>query len=145
MPLLLHKLLLFNATLFTYISILLCKASRSQAKLNKTKRTCYFRICISIFSVTGLTWVFGFVSLLARQGWAWYMFIGLNTTQGFILFAAFLCTKKVGKIYFSLVPCKVTMPRSAKQTPLNKSENRNSSNQQQKPVETNTIKNSNSA
>ena len=38
--------LLFNATLFTYISILLCKASRSQAKLNKTKHTPYFRIYI---------------------------------------------------------------------------------------------------
>ena len=138
--------LLFNATLFTYISVLLCKASRSQAKLNKTKRTCYFRICISIFSVTGLTWVFGFVSLLARQDWAWYVFITLNTTQGFILFVAFLCTKKVEKIYSSLVTsCKVTMPRSAKLTPLNKSENGNSSQQQQKPVEAKTIKNSNSA
>ena len=99
--------LLFNATLFTYISILLCKASRSQAKLNKTKRTPYLRIYISIFSVTGLAWLFGFVSLLARQGWAWYVFIVLNTTQGLTMFVAFLCTKKVAKLYFSLV-CKMT-------------------------------------
>ena len=99
--------LLFNATLFTYISILLCKASRSQAKLNKTKRTPYLRIYISIFSVTELAWLFGFVSLLARQGWAWYVFIVLNTTQGLTMFVAFLCTKKVAKLYFSLV-CKMT-------------------------------------
>ena len=132
--------LLFNATQFTYISVLLCKAFRSQAKLNKTKHTPYFRIYISIFSVTGLTWVFGFVSLLARQGWAWYVFIGLNTTQGFIMFVAFLCTKKVAKLYFSLV-CKVTRLHSTKQTYLNKSKNRNSS-KQQSSIEMKSVKNS---
>ena len=103
----------FNAILLTYISVLLCKASRSQAKLKTTKQTPYLRIYISIFSVTGLTWVFGFVGLLARQSWAWYLYIILNSTQGFIVFAAFLWTKKVAKLYFSLVPCKDPMMMKA--------------------------------
>ena len=46
------------------------------------------------------------------------------------------------KIYSSLVKCKVTMPCSAKQIPLNKSENENSSHQQQKPVAIQIIRNS---
>ena len=122
--------LLFNATLFTYISILLCKASRSQAKLNKTKHTPYLRIYISIFSVTGLVWVFGLVIPLARQLWVRYVFSALYTTQGFILFISFLCTRKVAKLYSSLVLRKLTRLCYTKQTLLNKSEEGNCSEQQ---------------
>ena len=131
----------FNAILLTYISVLLCKASRSQAKLKTSKQTPYLRVYLSIFSVTGLAWVFGFVGLLARQSWAWYVYIIFNSTQGFIIFVAFLGTKKVAKLYLSLVSCK--MPKvmkslSTKQT--NHNDNGSLSKQHRNSTEIRTAK-----
>ena len=91
--------LLLNTVAFIILLVLLFRASRIQARLKKHKNTSYLRVSICIFSVTGLTWIFGFVAILADNNWAWYVFIILTSTQGLIICVAFVCTKKVGHLY----------------------------------------------
>ena len=91
--------ILVNSATFGVTSYLLFKAQRGEAKLQKKKSTSYLRIYLSVFSITGLTWVFGFVAILAREDWAWYLFIILNSSQGFIICLAFLFTQKIFSYY----------------------------------------------
>ena len=93
-------MIILNAIAFAVTTALLCKGQRSQAKLQNQKNTSYYvRIYISVFSVTGLTWTFGFVAILAEVDWAWYLFIIFTTTQGFTICVAFLFTHKVASLY----------------------------------------------
>ena len=95
--------LLLNLIFFTVIVVLLCLAVRSQTRLDKdNKNTPYIRVVIAIFLVSGLTWGFGFLAILIGTAWSWYPYILLNSTQGLVIFLAFLCTKKVGGLYLSI-------------------------------------------
>ena len=95
---------LLNFITFSITAYLLFKASRNQAKLEKQKITSYIRIYLSVFSITGLTWTVGGMAILARGEWAWYMFIILTSTQGFVICVAFLFTKKVYSLYKEFLP-----------------------------------------
>lgn len=100
--------IVMNGILFFVTSYLLFKAQRGGAKLQKQKTNSYFRIYLSVFSITGLTWTFGFVAILARSDWASYLFILLTSTQGFIICVAFLFTQKVGTLYKQCFWPKIT-------------------------------------
>ena len=113
--------ILFNGVSFVCVSVLLCSAWRTESKLDKEKHVPFLRVYIAIFSITGLTWLFGFLAILARSVWAWYPFIILNSTQGFIIFIMFLFTKKVALLYLELLHMYIpwetkTSSTSAKQT-----------------------------
>ena len=118
--------LLLNGAAFFVTSYLLVKAQRGEAKLQKQNTTSYFRIHLSVFSITGLTWVFGFVAILARDDWAWYIFIILTSTQGFAICVAFLFTQKVLSRYkkhfrsmvSSIISLKSTLVQSTQDTLL---------------------------
>ena len=60
---------------------------------------------MSIFAVLGITWIFGFIALLANQLWPWYPFIILNSTQALIISIMFLGTKKIILRYYSFFCC----------------------------------------
>ena len=92
----------FNLIMFIVVVVYNAAASRSQAKLKKAKNISFFRVTFAIFSITGLTWIFGFLAILAGASWAWYLFIIFNSTQGFIIFIAFLFKKKIFKHYHNL-------------------------------------------
>ena len=54
-----------------------------------------FTIYIKISTLLGFNWLFGFISLYWRsQVVIWYIFIVLNTLQGFFILLAFICNKK---------------------------------------------------
>ena len=93
--------LLFNAAAFIASSVLLCKAAfseqRSGSKNGANLR--YFRVIVALFSVMGLTWLFGFLALIGQMSWAWYPFIILNSSQALWIAATFLLTKKIIKLY----------------------------------------------
>ena len=111
--------ILFNGVFFVCVTVLLCSAWRTESKLDKEKHVPFLRVYIAIFSITGLTWLFGFLAILARSAWAWYLFIILNSTQGFVIFIMFLFTKKVALLYLELlhIPWKPkTSCTSAKKT-----------------------------
>ena len=52
--------IVFNGITFVITFSLLFKASRTQAKLKKQKSISYLRVCLSAFSISGLTWIFRF-------------------------------------------------------------------------------------
>ena len=95
--------LVFNMVLFVIVTVFLIVAYRSHAKVNKNQNLPFFRVNVAVFSVTGLTWVFGFIAILAGTSWAWYPFIVFNSTQGFVIFIVFLLTKRVLKLYLNLL------------------------------------------
>ena len=99
--------LLFNFTTFIVVSVYLFMASRAQDKVEKHNHVSYLRVNLAIFTVSGLTWLFGFIAILAGTSWAWYVFIILNSGLGFVIFVAFLFTKKVLKLYLSLLRIRV--------------------------------------
>ena len=96
----------FNLVMFIIVSVYIFMASRSQAKLNREDATPFLHLNIAIFCTIGLTWVFGFIAILAGTTWAWYLFITFNSTQGFDIFVAFLLTKKTLKLFLDCLTCK---------------------------------------
>ena len=102
----------FNGITFVIIFSLLFKASRTQTKLKKQKNVSYLRVCLSVFSISGLTWIFGFLANLIRDDWTWYAFIILTSTQGLVICIAFIFTQKIAGLYkklltssFNQMPC----------------------------------------
>ena len=95
-------LLTYNSVIVVIVTIYLCVSSRSHSKLKGSTRVPFVRFNIAIFSVSGVTWVFGFIALLPRLEWAWIPYVILNSTQGFIIFVAFLFTKRVALLYWNL-------------------------------------------
>ena len=67
--------------------------------------------------------MFGFIAILAGTSWAWYIFIILNSSLGFVIFIAFLFTKKVLNLYLSLLHMRVpesTLSSTKQQVELSK-------------------------
>ena len=95
--------LLVNLILLVLITIVLFRAVRNQISLNASSPYIYVRVFAAVFFSSGATWVFGFLALVASRDWAWYPFIILNSVQGFLLFVAFLLTKKVGALYLYML------------------------------------------
>jgi hypothetical protein len=104
----------FNLIMFIVVSVYIFMASRSQAKLHREDATPFLHLNIAIFCTTGLTWVFGFVAILAGTSWAWYLFIIFNSTQGFVIFVAFLLTKKTLKLYLNCLTCRRGVEKTSK-------------------------------
>ena len=91
--------ILFNGITFMVTFTFLFRASREQAKLNTQNKKSFIRITIGIFSITGLTWIFGFVALLAKEIWVWCFYIILTSTQGLFICIAFTFTQKIFSMY----------------------------------------------
>ena len=73
-----------------------------------------FRFAIALLTVTGLSWSFGSLAPFSSDLlWSWYLFIIFNTTQALIVLVAFLFTKKVFHLYWSLLCCSRTKPSKA--------------------------------
>ena len=91
--------ILFNGITFMVTFTFLFRASRAQVKLNIQNKKSFIRITIGIFSITGLTWIFGFVALLAKEIWVWCFYIILTSTQGLFICIAFTFTQKIFSMY----------------------------------------------
>ena len=104
--------LAINLLLFMIVTILLWKLSRNKSNMKKSNLNVMIRVWLAFLSITGLTWVFGFLAITQETSWAWYPFVIFNSTQGFSIFLAFLCTRKTLKLYYGLLTCK----RRAKET-----------------------------
>ena len=109
--------MVINFTLFVIVTVFLCHSARFSTRIANEKSLPYFRVNVAVFSVTGLTWVFGFVALFAGTNWAWYPFIIFNSTQGFMIFITFILTKRVLKLYWKFLLCRNdTVSKSTKRT-----------------------------
>ena len=91
--------ILFNGITFVVTFTFLFRASREQAKFNTQSKISFIRVTIAVFSITGLTWIFGFVALFAKEIWVWCVYIILTSTQGLFICIAFTFTKKIFSMY----------------------------------------------
>ena len=109
--------IIFNAMAFIVVMVIVAHirhrpmASSHDPKEQKKQSRKDFRFAIALLTVTGLSWLFGFLSLISSDlSWAWYLFIIFNTTQAVTVLVAFLFTKKVFHLYWSLLRCLRTKP-----------------------------------
>ena len=92
-----------NLVMFVIVTVLLCKASRNKSKQSKSNHSALIRVWLAILSITGLTWIFGFIAIPNQGNWVTYPFVIFNSSQGFIIFIAFLATKKTFLLYRDLL------------------------------------------
>ena len=59
-------------------------------------------IYMKLSSLTGVTWVFGYLYLWTEFEPLEYIFIVLNAGQGVFIFISFICTKRITKLYWAL-------------------------------------------
>jgi hypothetical protein len=112
--------LLFNLLSFIWIVVNLCKSATVKARKTGNQNQFSVRLYVAIYSVMGLTWIFGFIAILARNAWAWYPFIILNSTQALVVSLSFSCTKKIAGYYVELLCGSVPLTSSDKSTAFNK-------------------------
>lgn len=71
---------------------------------------------VKLSTITGATWIFGFLYILTSHEWAEYMFIILNASQGLFIFLAFIVNQKTfllcRKIVFKL-PDKLSQTKQS--------------------------------
>ena len=106
---------IFNVIAFVVVMVMIgCikrkpMASSIDPKEQRKQSWKDFRFAIALLTVTGLSWLFGFLALFSSDlSWAWYLFIIFNTTQAVSVLVAFLFTKKVFHLYWSLLCCSRT-------------------------------------
>ena len=87
-----------NLLLFAYVVLRIFKTS-SSANLNQERN--YFLIYVRLSTLTGLTWIFGFLRLFLILDILEYIFIILNAGQGIFIMVAFVLNKRVLSMYFS--------------------------------------------
>ena len=97
--------LLINLIILLIISVILVRALGNQSSIHHSAPYIYVRVYCAVFFSSGATWVFGFLAIIVATDWAWYPFIVLNSVQGFMLFLAFMFTRKVGLLYLLLFSC----------------------------------------
>ena len=90
------NLLMFLLTTFLLFS------NRSTSTPQKSNTFTLIRVWVAVFSTTSLTWIFGFIAISSQLYWMWYPFVIFNSIQGFSIYLAFLFTKKILRLYYSL-------------------------------------------
>ncbi len=95
--------LIFNVVCLFLTSVLLCKAYKTRAKYGDGQGAVLVRICLALFTMTGLTWLFGFSALHSKTYWMWYPFTIFNSTPGFFIFLNFLITNRIWSLYKELI------------------------------------------
>ena len=88
-----------NLLLFAYVVLRISKTSSSSANLSQERN--YFLIYVRLSTLTGLTWIFGFLRLFLILDILEYIFIILNAGQGIFIMIAFVLNKRVLSMYFS--------------------------------------------
>ena len=82
-----------NIVLFTYVVCKIEKASASSTKMNLERN--YFGVYARLSTLTGLTWIFGFILLFVQSDVCEYLFIIFNASQGLFIMIAFILNKRV--------------------------------------------------
>ena len=90
--------LIVNLLLFAYVVLRISKTSSSSSNLNQERN--YFLIYIRLSTLTGLTWIFGFLRLFLNLDVLEYLFIILNAGQGVFIMVAFVFNKRVLSMFF---------------------------------------------
>ena len=86
-----------------YIAVII-KMWRLPTVTSETKHTRnFFAIYAKLSTLTGITWVFGFVYVFTGVTALEYIFIIFNASQGVFIFLAFVCNKRVISLHRNLM------------------------------------------
>ena len=85
-----------NLLFLVITSVLLYRAYKDQSKVGKSNIATMIRVWLALFTITGLTWSFGFLALINEISWMWYFFTIFNSTQGFSVFLSLSSLRKCG-------------------------------------------------
>ena len=86
-------IIICNILLFGFVVFKIKKFSTSSANLKQERN--YLEIYARLSTLTGLTWVFGFLQLILRFETLEYVFILLNASQGVFILVAFVVNRRV--------------------------------------------------
>ena len=86
-------IILINITLFMYVVFKISKNSIRTAGLNQERN--YFGIYARLSTLTGFTWIVGFLLLLIQNVVLEYLFILLNASQGLFIMIAFVFNRRL--------------------------------------------------
>ena len=89
--------LLSNIALFSFVVFKISNASIASEQMN-IKRN-YLIIYARLSTLTGVTWIFGFINLLVRHDVMEYLFIVFNASQGVFIMIAFVFNKRVCSLF----------------------------------------------
>eukprot|EP00057_Strongylocentrotus_purpuratus_P027644 XP_011682118.1 PREDICTED: uncharacterized protein LOC105446693 [Strongylocentrotus purpuratus] len=82
------------------------EAPKAQGQTNTySKQLSDLWINVKMSTLLGFTWIFGFVAAFADVTALWYIFIILNSLQGVYIFIAFICNKRVFKLWRDSFSC----------------------------------------
>ena len=82
-----------NIGLFSYVIYRLHKTNIVSTKMNIERN--HFRVYARLSTITGLTWLFGFIMLILKNDVLEYLFIIFNASQGIFIMIAFVINKRV--------------------------------------------------
>ena len=82
-----------NILLFSFVVFRISKIRFETSQLHPERN--YFLIYVRLSTLTGLTWIFGFVNLFFTLELLEYIFITLNASQGVFIMIAFVMNKRV--------------------------------------------------
>ena len=83
-----------NVTLFCYTVFSISKTKTTSAVLKSQERN-YFAVYARLSTLTGLTWIFGYLFILLKYEILEYLFIIFNASQGVFIMIAFVLNKRV--------------------------------------------------
>ena len=89
-------IVIINLIFFAVTCVNLHRALSSMQKFQRQKWRQELCLYIRLFSLMGITWIFGIVApLVPTNDVLWYLFIIFNGLQGLYIFVAYVCTSKV--------------------------------------------------
>ena len=93
--------IVIQCVLFGVVGVFLCMSCKTKTAQVDGKSVPYSRIVFALFFATNILWLLGFMAVLVNTDWSWYPFTILQSSQGFIIFLGFFCTRKVLNFYVS--------------------------------------------
>ena len=85
--------LTINIILFSYVVHRIKNVGASSVRLNKERN--YLMVYVRLSTLTGLTWIFGFLELIFNTEVLEYLFIIFNAGQGVFIMVAFVLNQRV--------------------------------------------------
>jgi len=88
-------ILLFNVGALTLTMISIWKVQKTTRRVtDQSNQTCLPILYIKLSSVMGFTWILGFIEPFTKVEFLAYLFVILNSLQGFFIFLAFVANKR---------------------------------------------------
>lgn len=89
--------ILLNLATFILVVVKIIRMPTIKSDTKHTRN--YFAIYAKLSTITGITWIFGFIYFFTESEAVEYIFIIFNATQGVFIFVSFICNKRVLDMY----------------------------------------------